>query len=175
MASSSPTIMFVVVLLLLLVASVPNSSASPTVFEILPLFGLPSGLLPSSVQSYTLDDDGSFVVELSKPCYLHFDYVVYYDKSVTGKLRYGSITELKGIQVHKFFLWLDVDQITVDSPSSDSIYFQVGLINKKLDLDQFKTVRACRDGNEVSSADSFKDFFKLPTPIKEEIPMLLTE
>ncbi|KAJ6961243.1 hypothetical protein NC652_000216 [Populus alba x Populus x berolinensis] len=118
----------------------------PTVFEILPKFGLPSGILPNTVKSYSLSDDGNFTVYLEKECYVEFDYLVSYEKKITGKLGYGSITNLKGIQVQKFLLWLDVDEIKVDLPPSDSIYFQVGWINKKLDADQFKTVHSCRAG-----------------------------
>ncbi|CAI0440624.1 unnamed protein product [Linum tenue] len=87
------------------------ASPLPSVYEILPKYGLPSGLLPDSVVSYTLDDD-----------------------------------DLEGIKVQKLFLWLDVDKIEVDLPPADSIYFHVGFINKKLDVDQFETVHSCRDG-----------------------------
>lgn len=123
--------------------SSPPPSEAPTVFDILPKFGLPSGLLPDSVQNYSLSDDGRFVVVLENPCYIEFDYLVYYEKTITGKLSYGSITNLKGIQVKRFFIWFDVDEIRVDLPPSDSIYFQVGFINKKLDVGQFKVVRSC--------------------------------
>ncbi|EEF31516.1 conserved hypothetical protein [Ricinus communis] len=125
--------------------SLSNNSSS-SVYEILPKYGLPSGLLPNSVTNYTLSEDGRFVVVLGKPCYIQFDYLVYYETEITGKLNIGSITNLKGIQVQRFFLWFDVDEIKVDLPPSDSIYFKVGIINKKLDVDQFMTVHSCRDG-----------------------------
>ncbi|KAH6784956.1 transmembrane protein [Perilla frutescens var. hirtella] len=118
----------------------------PTVYEILPQFGLPSGLLPDSVVSYTLSDDGQFEVNLEKACYIQFDYLVYYEKKITGKLSIGSISNLKGIQVQRFyFFWFDVDEIKVDLPPSGSIYFTVGIINKELEVDQFLTVRSCKD------------------------------
>ncbi|KAH0997937.1 hypothetical protein GBA52_021801 [Prunus armeniaca] len=79
--------------------SLSLSESPATVFEILPKYGLPSGLLPASVSNYTLSDDGRFVVVLGKPCYVQFEYLVYYEKTITGKLTYGAITELKGIQV----------------------------------------------------------------------------
>ncbi|KAH1072861.1 hypothetical protein J1N35_025189 [Gossypium stocksii] len=82
---------------------------------------------------------------LESPCYIQFEYLVYYEKTITGKLGYGSITDLEGIQVQRFFLRFDVNEIKVDLPPSDSIYFQVGFINKKLDVDQFKTIHSCRD------------------------------
>ncbi|KAH8522963.1 hypothetical protein H0E87_003575 [Populus deltoides] len=146
-----------------------------SVFEILPKFGLPSGLLPNTVKSYSLSDDGNFTVYLEKECYVEFDYLVYYEKKITGKLGYGSITNLKGIQVQKFFLWLDVDEIKVDLPPSDSIYFQVGWINKKLDADQFKTVHSCRAGVSSGSCRGlWKQFLELPAP-DDDVQMLLTE
>lgn len=140
-----------ITLLLTLIIVITSTTAlsvtdQPTVYQILEKYGLPSGLLPDSVKSYTLSsDDGSFEVELEKPCYIQFDYLVYYDSKITGKLNFGSITDLDGIQVKKFFFWLSVDEIRVDLPSSDNIYFSVGIINKKLDIDQFETVHACTD------------------------------
>ncbi|KAK2641466.1 hypothetical protein Ddye_023229 [Dipteronia dyeriana] len=153
----------------------PTPPPLPTVFDILPKFGLPPGLLPDSVVDYTLHDDGRFVVFLSGTCYIQFDYLVYYDKTITGKLGYGSITDLKGIQVQRFFLWFDVDEIKVDLPPSNSIYFLVGLINKKLDIGQFKTIHSCRDDKvSGSGCGSWSPIFQLPTPM-DEVPMLLTE
>ncbi|KAJ8760038.1 hypothetical protein K2173_010894 [Erythroxylum novogranatense] len=147
---------------LLLFFSVSNSEKNHlSVYEILPKYGLPSGLLPSTVTNYSLAEDGRFVVELENPCYVQFDYLVYYDKHITGRLSYGSITDLKGIQVQRFFLWFDVDEIKVDLPPSESIYFQVGIINKKLDIDQFKTVHSCRDGVSGSCAGFLDRFLQV--------------
>ncbi|KAL3850398.1 hypothetical protein ACJIZ3_012280 [Penstemon smallii] len=148
-----------------------SSSDTPTVYEILPKFGLPSGLLPDSVTNYTLTEDGNFEVFLQKACYIEFDYEVYYEKKITGKLNIGSITNLKGIQVQRFFfLWFDVDEIRVDLPPSNSIYFTVGIINKKLDVDQFSTVRSCKD----KALTLRQQHVQLPIPV-DDIPMLVTE
>ncbi|KAG8471391.1 hypothetical protein CXB51_036356 [Gossypium anomalum] len=145
---------------LIFVFSIPKSLSAldpqPAVWDMLPKYGLPSGLLPSTVTDYVLHEDGRFIVTLDSPCYVQFEYLVYYDKTITGKLGYGSITDLKGIQVKRFLFWLDVDEITVDLPPSGSIYFQVGFINKKLDVDQFQTVHSCRDGVTGSCKYSWK-------------------
>lgn len=139
-----------------------SDSISSTVYELLPKYGLPSGLLPDSVTNFTLSDDGRFVVYLSKPCTIEFDYLVYYEKTISGRIGYGSITELEGIQVKRFFLWFDVDEIKVDLPPNDSIYFKVGIINKKLDIDQFKTVHSCGDdGVSGSCGDSWMSFLQV--------------
>lgn len=146
----------------------------PSVYDILPKFALPSGLLPDSVVSYTLGEDGTFEVQLAKPCYVQFDYLVYYEKKISGKLSVGSITNLKGIQVKRFLFWFDVDEIKVDLPPTDSIYFTVGIINKQLDISQFKTVHSCTD-KATSCRDSLRNAFELPASADDDIPMLLTE
>ncbi|XP_047939170.1 uncharacterized protein LOC125186768 [Salvia hispanica] len=160
---------------LFLFFSLPNSasptdppSPKPTVYEILPKFSLPSGLLPASVVNYTLSDDGQFEVYLENPCYIQFDYLVYYEEKITGKLSLGSIADLKGIQVQRlYFFWFDVDEIKVDLPPSGSIYFTVGVINKELDVDQFLNVRSCKD-KAVNSVVEI-------TASVDDIPMLMTE
>lgn len=161
-----------------LTVTASTNNNKETVYELLPKYGLPSGLLPDTVTDYSLsEDDGRFVVVLEKPCYVQFDYLVYYDKTVSGKLSYGSISNLKGIQVQRFFLWLNVDEIRVDLPPSNSIYFQVGLINKKLNVDQFKTVHSCRDSltsSPCAGTTTTLSSKQLPAPV-DEIPMLLTE
>ncbi|PPS15007.1 hypothetical protein GOBAR_AA05603 [Gossypium barbadense] len=150
---------------LIFLFSIPKSLSAldpePAVWDMLPKYGLPSGLLPSTVTDYVLHEDGRFIVTLDSPCYVQFEYLVYYDKTITGKLGYGSITDLKGIQVKRFLFWLDVDEITVDLPPSGSIYFQVGFINKKLDVDQFQTVHSCRDGVTGSCKYSWKSVLQL--------------
>lgn len=161
---------FIVVVLVVFIPtslSASQKAYDPTVYEILPKYGLPSGLLPDSVTNYTLSNEGHFTVVLKKNCYVQFEYLVYYDTTISGKLGYGSITDLKGIQVQRFLLWFDVDEIRVDLPPNGSIYFHVGVINKKLDLDQFQTVHSCSDrisGPCVESTERiFQVLLKLPT------------
>ncbi|KAG5630639.1 hypothetical protein H5410_002356 [Solanum commersonii] len=77
------------------------------------------GLLPSSVKSYSLSDDGTFEV-------------------ICRSLVMWSLNIW-------FITLTSVNEIRVDLPSSGSIYFQVGFINKKLDIKQFETPRSCQD------------------------------
>ncbi|KAM3324425.1 hypothetical protein P3S67_005577 [Capsicum chacoense] len=116
----------------------------PTLYDILPEYGLPPGIFPDNVESYNLDKDGNFEVLLKAPCYVEFEYLVYYDEKISGKLGIGSITKLKGIEVKRFFFWFNVNEIRVDlPPPSDSVYFQIGFVNKKLDMHQFQTIHSC--------------------------------
>ncbi|XP_076892225.1 uncharacterized protein At5g01610-like [Bidens hawaiensis] len=166
--------LLLITLITLISTTTSLSDDQPTVYQILEQYGLPSGLLPDSVKSYTLSPDGSFVVELDQPCYIQFDYLVYYDSKITGTLSYGSITDLDGIQVKRFLFWFSVDEIRVDLPSSDNIYFTVGIINKKLDIDQFETIHSCTDNALAACGQSSKSISQIPVTF-DEVEMLITE
>lgn len=71
------TKMMLVMLVLSLVML--GSGKGDSVVEQLENNGLPGGLLPSSVKSYSLNkDDGSFWVALDNPCYAHIEDQVPY-------------------------------------------------------------------------------------------------
>ncbi|XP_072988227.1 uncharacterized protein [Typha latifolia] len=130
-------------------AAAAAPSNGTTIYDLLPQYGLPPGLLPDTVTSFSLSEDGSFTVDLAGPCYIEFDYLVYYAPQITGVVKYGGIEGLKGIQVRRFLIWFDVDAIKVDLPPSDYIYFEVGWIIRKLQVDQFETVHSCRENRRV--------------------------
>ncbi|CAA7395341.1 unnamed protein product [Spirodela intermedia] len=150
---SFPSLVFISFVMLALIYSPAAAAAGgggsngTTVFDVLPQFGLPAGLLPDAVASYSLDEDGGFTVELDRPsCYVQFDSnLVYYERRITGTLKIGSIRNLEGVQVQRLFLWLGVDEIKVDLPPSDYIYFQVGWISKRLSIEDFREVHSCQD------------------------------
>lgn len=134
---------------LLLTSSSPVESSAITsqasIHDILAHYGLPVGLLPDTVKSYSLSEDGHFVVELEKTCYVQFNYLVYYDRTIKGKLSYGRITDLSGIQAEEFIIWVHVTGIKVDVPNSGYIYFQIGAISKKIEISWFDSVPSCKN------------------------------
>lgn len=144
-ASKSPLPrLFSVLSLFSVVAITPALSLS--VHELFVMYGLPGGLLPDTVKTYTFSNDGQLIVHMESPCYIRFDYLVYYDHQISAKISNGSISNLKGIEVQTSLLWwLSVDEIRVheDLSTADSIYFQVGIINKKLGISQFRAVQSC--------------------------------
>ena len=105
---------------------------------------VPKGILPDAVQSYALSHDGSFCVQLKTPCYVHFDRLVYYDTLITGKLSYGSVTDVTGIQAQKLFLWLPVTGIKADDQSG-TVEFFVGPLSEQLPADQFQDIPSCNN------------------------------
>lgn len=92
---------------------------------------------------------------LTHPCYVQFDQLVYYDKLVKGKLSYGSVTDVSGIQAKKFFIWVNVNGMTLDS-TSNMIEFHVGGLSQKLPANQFVDIpdcenKACRQSNNSTT------------------------
>nr|CAD1840370.1 unnamed protein product [Ananas comosus var. bracteatus] len=71
------------------------------------------------------------------------------NKTIKGKLSYGAISDLSGIQAKKFFIWVPVTGI-VAHPDSRSIEFQVGFISESLPVDQFETVPFARPTPGIS-------------------------
>ncbi|CAN4114111.1 unnamed protein product [Withania somnifera] len=152
----------------------PKPKPKPTLYDILPDYGLPRGIFPDSVESYNLDKDGNFEVFLKAPCYVEFEYLIFYAEKITGKLGIGSITELKGIEMKRFFFWFNVNEIRVDlPPPSDSVYFQIGIVNKKLGMHQFETINSCMKYGVLllsSCGGSLRPVLqKLPAPLNMQI------
>ncbi|XP_047323708.1 uncharacterized protein LOC124927349 [Impatiens glandulifera] len=152
MATNQKT--FLTLLLLSIIISVSSQIDPPLpIHELLPKYGLPTGLFPDSVKSYTLSEDDRITIELGSPCTVEFEYTIWYDSRITGKLGYGSITGLKGIQLQRLYVWFDVSDIRIDSPPTDDIYFHIMMFDNSLNVDQFKAVRSCSKNawNRLSS------------------------
>ncbi|KAJ0982728.1 hypothetical protein J5N97_010983 [Dioscorea zingiberensis] len=141
-------------LLLLLLLLVSSSSASP-VHEILTKYGFPPGLLPDAAKHYVLSPHGDFVVELGNPCYVKFTDLVYYEKTIKGKLEFGQISDLSGIQVKKLFAWLPITGI-VAPPNKGNVEFQVGFLSEVFPVKMFEQIPSCRAkaGSSCRGAES---------------------
>lgn len=74
---------------------------------------------------------------------MQFDQLVYYDKKVNGKLSYGSVSSVSGIQAKKLFLWVSVTGMQADK-DTDTIEFYVGALSEKLPAKQFENVPVCK-------------------------------
>ncbi|KAK2999747.1 hypothetical protein RJ639_024677 [Escallonia herrerae] len=141
--ASLPSISLLLLLLSTTHLSLSAVTTTSDIHDLLPTYGLPKGLLPDAVTSYSLSPDGAFTVHLSRPCYVHFDQLVYYDKTIKGKLTYGSVSDVSGIQAKKLFLWVTVTGMDLDS-GSGMIEFHVGALSQKLPAKQFETVPRCQ-------------------------------
>jgi|UniRef100_A0A2N9J4V7 hypothetical protein len=113
------------------------------VHDLLVHYGLPKGILPNNINSFSLSEDGTFTLQLTSSCYVQFDQLVYYDKKITGKLSYGAVSNVSGIQAKKLFLWVSVTGMQADK-DSDMIEFYVGSLSEKLPAKQFQDIPVCK-------------------------------
>ncbi|KAG6535108.1 uncharacterized protein LOC122014615 [Zingiber officinale] len=130
-------------ILLLLFLSAVSFADAENAHDLLPEYGLPKGLLPDSVVSNSLSENGDFVVELEAPCYVKFSYLVYYEKTIRGKLSYGAISDISGIQAKQLFFWVSLTGIEAH-PADGTIEFKVGFLSQTLSASEFDRIRQCK-------------------------------
>ncbi|KAI4364610.1 hypothetical protein MLD38_020678 [Melastoma candidum] len=157
-------------LLLLLVAApvvvvMPASSLEVTIYDHLRRYGLPIGLFPKGITTYTLDpSDGSFLLNLPQPCNAKFENEVHYDFNVSGVLLFGQISNISGVSAQELFLWFPVKHIRVDVPASGLIHFDVGVVDKQFSLSLFERPPDC----STSASPSVSTLNPLSFPKPEE-------
>ncbi|KAK8689253.1 hypothetical protein V6N13_087975 [Hibiscus sabdariffa] len=128
--------------LVILCSLLPSSSSS--IHDLLVSRGLPAGLLPKEVKSYTLSDNGTLEVFLDEPCLTKYENRVFFDSVVRANLSYGSLSGVVGLSQEELFLWLPVKDIIVYDPKSGLILFDIGVAHKQLSLSLFEDPPLCK-------------------------------
>ncbi|KAL4351244.1 hypothetical protein GQ457_06G022610 [Hibiscus cannabinus] len=128
--------------LVILWSLLPSSSCS--IHDVLVSRGLPAGLLPKEVKSYTLSDNGTLEVFLDEPCLTKYENRVFFDSVVRANLSYGSLSGVVGLSQEELFLWLPVKDIIVYDPKSGLILFDIGVAHKQLSLSLFEDPPLCK-------------------------------
>lgn len=135
------TFFFVVVVFLV---SLSPSSSSSVICQLLKSNGFPIGLVPKeSIMAFSVDHDGTFKFRLREPCTTRFENNVRYETNITGTIRYGQISDLRGVYAQELFLWFPVKGVKVDIPTSGIIYFDIGVIFKQLSFSLFDIPPDC--------------------------------
>jgi len=96
---------------------------------------------------------------------LAYFQLAYYSQNITGKLKFGSISSLEGIQTKQLFVWLPVTGIYVDVPATPYIYFEVGVLTKRLALAVFDSPIKCSSKVETG--------FRIPSWVSRLSDILL--
>ncbi|KAL1552195.1 hypothetical protein AAHA92_13023 [Salvia divinorum] len=155
MASTDRAPILAIILMLTASAAV-NSDSSASFYDVLQSNGLPMGLFPKGISEYSVDHlSGAFELRMlyASPCDAKFETPLRYQCNITGRLRYGQVSDLSGVAAQDLFLWLPVKSIRVDIPSSGLIYFDVGMVFKQFSLSFFETPKECNaslgDGETV--------------------------
>ncbi|GAU41685.1 hypothetical protein TSUD_94060 [Trifolium subterraneum] len=140
--SSTSTIFLFLSLIILLSSKLSLSSSS--IHDLLRSKGLPAGLLPEEIKSYTYSQNGHLEVFLESPCLTKYENRVYFEQVITANLTYGSLIGVEGLQQEELFLWLPIKDIIVDDPSSGLILFDIGLAYKQLSFSLFEVPPHCK-------------------------------
>ncbi|XAR53721.1 hypothetical protein NMG60_11022377 [Bertholletia excelsa] len=118
---------------------------STSLHDLLRSRGLPPGLFPETVRSYSLGTDGrSLQVMMDEPCVAKFETRVLFESVVRANLSYGGLTGVEGLSQEELFLWLPVKDIIVSDPSSGLILFDIGVAHKQFSLSLFEEPPVCR-------------------------------
>lgn len=127
-----------------------NSSKEMTIsiHDLLMSKGLPPGLIPKDVKSYSLSENGLLEVFLERPCLTKFDTMALYESRVSGNLTYGGLTNVEGFSQEELFLWLPVKDIILDDPNSGIILFDIGVAQKQLSLSLFEDPPDCKQNGQ---------------------------
>ncbi|KAG4981787.1 hypothetical protein JHK82_026653 [Glycine max] len=137
--------MSITTFLLLLLLS-PAITATPTAYEMLESFHFPAGILPKGVTGYELDpSSGKFSADLNGSCSFSLEgsYQLSYQKTITGYVSEGRLTELRGISVKILFFWLNIlDVVRV----GEDLDFSVGVASASFPLDNFFVSPQCGCG-----------------------------
>ncbi|KAK3199415.1 hypothetical protein Dsin_022830 [Dipteronia sinensis] len=130
--------------LLVFLSLEPELSLSSSIHDLLKSKGLPAGLLPKEVKSYTLSEDGLLEVVLEGPCLTKYENRVLFDSVIRANLSYGSLIGVVGLSQEELFLWLPVKDIIVYDPTSGLILFDIVLAHKELSLSLFEVPPDCK-------------------------------
>ncbi|CAN0925509.1 hypothetical protein LINGRAHAP2_LOCUS34802 [Linum grandiflorum] len=114
-------------------------------------YGFPIGLLPASVQGYSLNQtSGEFSIDFGSSCKITLppdNYLATYSKTVRGKIVKGRIAELDGIRVRAFFQWWSITGI---KSSDGDLVFEVGLVTAKYPSKNFDQSPQCEGKHSAS-------------------------
>ncbi|XP_014512276.1 uncharacterized protein LOC106770934 [Vigna radiata var. radiata] len=133
-------------LLLLFSPTIGAITDAPTAYEMLERFHFPEGLLPKGVTGYELDpSSGKFRADLNSSCSFSLEgsYQLNYQKTITGYISDGRLTELHGISVKVLFFWLNILNVV---RVGDDIDFSVGVASASFSLDNFFVSPQCGCG-----------------------------
>ncbi|KAI3450884.1 hypothetical protein Pfo_007549 [Paulownia fortunei] len=71
------------------------------------------------------------------------DQLVFFGKVIKGKLGYGKVSGVSGIQAKKFFIWVPVTGIDADEKNGMTEFY-MGSISQKLPAKDFETIHSCK-------------------------------
>ncbi|KNA14820.1 hypothetical protein SOVF_103980 [Spinacia oleracea] len=137
-----------ILLVLFAAIAVTTAAADDTLsaYEALQTFNFPMGILPKGALGYQLNEKtGDFKAFLSGSCSFSLEgsYQLRYKPTITGLISKNKLTNLTGVSVKIFFVWLNIVEVRrVD----DELQFSVGIASANFPIDNFEECPQCGCG-----------------------------
>lgn len=133
-------------LLILLITLTPSLADEPTAYEVLKSFNFPIGILPKGVIGYDLESStGKFSAFFNGSCSFSLEgsYQLKYEPTIKGHITKGKLSNLQGVSVKVFFMWVDIVEV---SRRGDELDFSVGIAGAGFPVDNFEVCPQCGCG-----------------------------
>ncbi|CAK9170706.1 unnamed protein product, partial [Ilex paraguariensis] len=152
----SPITTLILSLLFLSVTIVAADDGDTTLtpYEALQSYNFPVGILPKGAKGYDLDKStGKFNAYLNDSCSFSLEgsYQLKYKSTISGHISKDKLTNLDGISVKVFFLWLNIVEVV---RSGDELEFSVGIASANFPLDNFEVCPQCGCGLDCNGNGS---------------------
>ncbi|KAH7847119.1 hypothetical protein Vadar_022114 [Vaccinium darrowii] len=127
----------------------PTNSENPTsatAYDLLSDYGFPAGILPIGVTGYDLDKStGKFSAYFNGTCSFSLEgsYELSYKPSIGGYLTKGRLSNLEGVKVKLFWIWVDIVEVR---RSGNDLEFSVGIASAGFPIDNFEECPQCGCG-----------------------------
>ncbi|KAK4406994.1 hypothetical protein Sango_0280400 [Sesamum angolense] len=153
--------LFVAFLLSLLFLSA--AGADSTAYEVLQSFDFPVGILPKGVTHYDLDaSSGRFNAYLNGSCSFSLEgsYQLRYKSKISGYIHKDKLTDLSGVSVKVFFLWLNIVEVR---RNGEKLEFSVGIASAEFGINNFYVSPQCGCGLNCKTSDDRLEMGNLRT------------
>ncbi|CAM8968599.1 hypothetical protein QQ045_004982 [Rhodiola kirilowii] len=131
---------------LIAAATTAVRSESLTAYQLLQDYNFPAGLLPKGITHYDLNNStGQFHAYLNGTCSFSLEgsYQLKYKSTIGGTLSKNKLTNLSGVSVKVFFVWLNIVEVVRDG---DEISLSVGIASANFPADNFEECPQCGCG-----------------------------
>ncbi|KAL2238995.1 uncharacterized protein LOC105163112 [Sesamum indicum] len=148
---------------LLFLSAAGGGSANSTAYEVLQSFDFPVGILPKGVTHYDLvASSGKFNAYLNGSCSFSLEgsYQLRYKSKISGYIHKDKLTDLSGVSVKVFFLWLNIVEVR---RNGEKLEFSVGIASAEFGIDNFYVSPQCGCGLKCNPSDELREMGNLRT------------
>ncbi|KMT06034.1 hypothetical protein BVRB_7g163630 [Beta vulgaris subsp. vulgaris] len=143
---ASSIVLLFSLLTFLSLSSITTADDKLSAYDALQTFNFPMGILPKGALGYDLNErNGNFKAFLNGSCSFSLEgsYQLKYKSTISGVISKNKLTNLSGVTVKVFFLWLNIVEVR---RVGDELEFSVGIASANFPIDNFYECPQCGCG-----------------------------